>query len=72
MLQYGLYLLSRHTGKPLQELIDSRPTLDILEKCLHGHTRTLEEPRAAHLTGQALNRRTLTPIKHVVEDTRAG
>jgi len=64
MLQHGLYLLSGHTGKPLDKVIDPRPALEILEEGLHGHACTFEQPGATHFTGNALNSGTVAPIEH--------
>jgi hypothetical protein len=47
MLQHGLDLFTGHARKPSEKVTNSRPALEILEKRLHRHACTLEQPDAA-------------------------
>ena len=64
VLQHGLYLLARHTRKPLEEVIDARAVFEVLEEGLHRYARTSEEPFSADLAGQALHHRAVVPVEH--------
>src|SRR5271167_3413727 len=60
--QHGLNLLSRYM-KLLDDLLDARTGLKILEHRRYRHTRAPEYPGAAPLARNALHCRTLRPIK---------
>src|SRR5207244_10059436 len=63
-LQDRLGSLFGHAGKPLQELIDGRAVLEVLEERAHRNACAAKQPRAADLAGHALHHRALTPIEH--------
>src|SRR5262249_50991000 len=62
--QHKLHLFSRHAGKPLQEVIDSRAVFEVLEQRPDWYASGFEHPFATDFSGYAFNSRTLTPIKH--------
>lgn len=64
MLEDGINLLARGTGKPLQKLIHRRAAFEIFEQRAYGHPRAAKDPRPAHFLRVALNRGTSAPLKH--------
>src|SRR5205085_4725513 len=55
-LEDGHRLLTLHARKMIEELVERMATLQILDECLHWHTRTHEHRRSAHDLGIAVNR----------------
>ena len=51
VMQHRLDLFARHAGKPGKELVNARPSLQVLKKCADGYTRTAEYPSAADFPG---------------------
>ena len=47
VFQHSFNLRFGHARKPFKELIYRRTVLDILEKSMHRHARTAEDPSAA-------------------------
>jgi hypothetical protein len=72
VLQHKLDLFACHAGKPLQEIIDSRAILEVLEQCPDRHACAFEHPFAADFSRHAFNGRTLIPIEHNVILRDAG
>jgi hypothetical protein len=57
-------LFMSDTRKPFLEFLHSGPTLEVLEQRSHGHTGSLKHPDPTDLSGNALDRATLTPVQH--------
>src|SRR5947209_1489118 len=64
MLEDCFDLLAGDSGKPLQKIINGRPSLKIFEKRFNRHARVLEHPGTAYFVGFSLNLRALCPIQH--------
>src|SRR5271166_1682571 len=58
-LDNGLDLFAVETVKPLHDVVDVGPGLQILEDGGYRHACALQNPRAAHLAGDALHSGTL-------------
>src|SRR6266496_3246707 len=50
--KYCEHLFTVHAGKPLEELIDCRPGLQILKKRFHRHPRVFESPSPAQVSAE--------------------
>ena len=48
---------------PFQDVVDIRPSFQILEDGGDWHPRAFQNPRSAHLAGNAFHSRTLRPIE---------
>ena len=64
MSEHPSDLLSRHAGKPLQELINGGACFQVFEECPNGHASSPKNPRATYLALDALNSLAITPIEH--------
>ena len=64
MLQYGLGLLQRHAGKPIDEVREAGTVFQVLKEGSHGDSRAPEHPGAADPLGIAFDRRTGRPVNH--------
>ena len=64
MFQDGLDLLAAHAWKPVDEIANGRPSLNVLEKGPDRHSRALENPIATNETRHLFHRGALRPIEH--------
>ena len=62
MFQDRLDLASRHSGKPLKEIVNGRAVFYVIKKRAHRHTCTPENPCAAELPWNSFHFRTIVPI----------
>ncbi len=64
MPQYGLGLLQRHAGKPIDEVREAGTVFQVLKEGSHGESHAPEHPGAADPLGIAFDRRTGRPVNH--------
>src|SRR5207248_4299660 len=62
-LDNGFYLFTIQAVIPFHDVVDVRSGFQILKDGGHRHACALQDPRTAHLAGNALHRRTLRPIE---------
>ena len=58
------YLLTLHTGKPFQELVDGRARLEVFKQRADRDARLLKDPSAVYFVFCALNSFTISPVQH--------
>src|SRR5712692_4038832 len=68
MSEHRCDLFRRHTGKPLQKLINRRAGFKVLEERSHRDTGPAKDPCAAYFVFGALDFWTITPIQHNEHD----
>jgi hypothetical protein len=62
-LDNRLDLVAVKSVKPFHDVVDIRPSFQILEDGRYRHPRALQNPSAAHLAGDALHDWALRPIE---------
>ena len=63
MLQNCVNLLPGDTRKPLEEVVNGRAVLKILEQSAHGNARAFEDPCAAEFPRLLFHYRTAIPLR---------
>jgi len=64
----GDHLFSGDSGVPVQEIVNRRAILQILEQQRDWHMSALEPPHTSGLAGSALHYRAFAPVKHSGND----
>jgi tRNA dimethylallyltransferase len=62
--KHQLHLLTRHSRKPFEEIVDARAVLEVFKQRSDGNARLPEQPFAAAFSGRAFDCRALAPIEH--------
>jgi hypothetical protein len=67
VLQHAVHLFARYTGKPFDELFDSRAALQVRKQRRDGHSCSPKQPRSADPLRMPLHRAASCPIQHWVK-----
>lgn len=66
VLKYGADLRKRHARKPVHEVRDVGPIIEILEEGSHRNTGAAKHPRATDTLGVTLHSWTRRPVNHTI------
>jgi len=61
-------LMTSHTGKPFQKLVDSRSGFKIFKKSAHRYPRASKDPGTTDFVFRALDFGTISPVQHAQHD----